>query len=127
MYEEETQILIQINMKRINIETQRIIIALEATALEFRLREEARIWAEINILIKTIGVTADRWLVDETARINADIQIQITVIVNDGQAGIAAALAEWKLRVEQEIAMIKVNARVQIDAKATSLHIWVVA
>ena len=39
MYEEETQILIQINMKRINIETQRIIIALEVTALEFRLRE----------------------------------------------------------------------------------------
>lgn len=85
-YENETQTLIKINQERINIETQRIIIALEATAAEFRLREEARIWAEIHIIVKDISSAADLWLKDETIRIQANIQIQITAITADGQA-----------------------------------------
>lgn len=38
----------------INIETMRIILALEAAAEEHRIRVEAQIWNDINILIISI-------------------------------------------------------------------------
>ena len=38
-----------------------------------------------------------------------------------------AFFAEWELRIQQEIAQIKIDARYVIDAEMTRLHIWVLA
>lgn len=99
-YTVEVQGIIDANQTRINIETMRIIVRLEAVADERRQREEARIWGEVNILIVNVQGTADRWLLDETARINGEISISITLIINDGQNRINAAMIEWTLKIE---------------------------
>jgi hypothetical protein len=79
----------------------RIIVLLEATAEEFRLREERRIWGDINILILNVQGQADKWLIDETNRINYEISIAINVIVNDGQLRVDAQMHTTTLWVEQ--------------------------
>jgi hypothetical protein len=50
-FETETAGIIAAAEDRIHIETMRIIVALEAAADEFRLREERRIWGAVHVLV----------------------------------------------------------------------------
>lgn len=88
---------------------------------------EVEIWDNIHVLVFKIEGDATAWLKSETTRINIETQHQIDVIISVSTAQISAVRVEWTLKIEQEIEVIKVNARLEIDTSRDYWHAWAVA